>query len=175
MITITLTDSTAAELRAALGASPVGVAGNPPVVTPTPTVSPTRARWPVSLVMPQTGEDQPWDADPSRVDRMFLWKMAGPYQTALSKAGLAGSHGVFEDMLTDRFGKTWRELVNQTTLQETPASQALKQQINLCKNDVGQAFAAQTSAFLPGQYTGPLRAIYNMLVIEKTARPYALA
>jgi len=91
-------------------------------------------------------------------DAMYLYKMQTAYASALKS--LPGSHQVFFDMLTDRFGRTYWKLTGF-------AQQALQVTINRLINWAGSDHSADLRTFDVNTYTGPLKQIYNNLVAAK--------
>lgn len=120
-----------------------------PAPTPTPVPPPPPAtRYPVAKV--------------DIHDALYLYKMTSPYRSALRM--VPGSHQLFFDVLTDRNGKTYWQLLNADG-SETSASMALKLSVNQWIN--GALASNEYPTFDVNAYAGPLKAIYPALVAEK--------
>jgi hypothetical protein len=145
-ITITLSDSTANELRAALG----NVITTTPGPTPTPTGT-AAISYPVSRL--------------TAADRLYLYtvEIRNIYKMALRD--LPGSHQVFWDVLTDNFGKRWSDADPQPP--GTTNNAALHLAINTAINTAATDPALRAFDF--NGYAGPLRAIVAALIDAKLA------
>lgn len=124
---------------------------DPPIVPIPPTPVPTNTTVLATTVV--------IDSD----DNFFLGKMIQPYIQALKSK--PGAHQVFYDMLTDRVGRTYSDMVPQPkgTVKDPALKTLISQLINAASYDTPSWWDVT-------KYTGRLLQVYNNLVAAKLAQ-----
>lgn len=150
-VTITLDDTTAANLRAAL-------AGGTPAPTPSPSPAPSPAPTPAKQISYPV-------AKLTAADKVYLWRVEVLKVYALALKALPGSHQIFFDLLVDNLGHRWSDATPQPA--GTTNSPFLKQQISQAIN--AGASDPTEPTFKIADYTGPLKEIMANLIEAKLA------